>query len=307
MEQHQENEQSRARAAFRAKLPAPMAALMYEDQTSQPSDAIELGGRRVDAGQLLAVLREQVKLQQAGQVQGRAEVARCGFVANAWRQVVYRQVRAVLVLSDAGLITEAQPNARAALEHAAMIQAFAQSQAAGNGMVFLSALDVMHRNRDKKSVERLGKLDAGADSEHADLVKAASQWLDQSAKDAERKHKRGAGPRPNVGTVRALFDGLPGGGHAFYGVYGRLSKGTHAGLTSAMPYLRARELGLEPIPVRWAEPLLVLSWACWAADDAMDEFVVSPGLAVRHEALTQPLGFVPGKGRQGGSASEQAV
>ena len=112
---------------------------------------------------------------------------------------------------------------------------------------------------------------------------------------ASARGSPGAGPRPNVGTVRALFDGLPGGGEGFHHVYGKLSEGTHAGLTSAKPYLSAKELGLKPTPGQWAEVLLTLVWACWAADDAMDEFLVDGQLAARHEPLTAPLGFVPGE------------
>jgi hypothetical protein len=297
------DEQAWPRAESRAELPEPLAALLSEDDAAPPRDVVELGRGHVSQEQLLAVLREQVQLQKAGHMQGPVAVARCGAVANAWRQVVYRQVQAVLVCFDTGLSAEARPNARAALEHAAMLQAFAKAQADGDGMEFLRALDAMHRNWAKESVSRLGKLDAGAGGQHADLVEAASQWLDQTAGQAKRerakRQKNATGPRPNVGKVRALFDGLPGGGHVFYGVYGKLSEGTHAGLTSAMPYLSAKELGLKRIPVPWAEALLTLSWACWAADDAMDEFLISPRLAVRHEVLTDPLGFVPGKSHRG--------
>jgi len=148
------------------------------------------------------------------------------------------------------------------------------------------------------------KLDASTGGQYADLVEAASEWLDRSDEKAKRergkrKRKPGAGPRPNVGTVRALFDGLPGGGEGFHHVYGQLSEGTHAGLKSAMPYLLAKELDLTPTPVEWAEVLLTLVWACWAADDAMDEFLVSGQLAIRHEPITAPLGFVPGESRRG--------
>ena len=34
--------------------------------------------------QLLALLRRQVKLQQAGKMEGPPEAARCGYMANAW-------------------------------------------------------------------------------------------------------------------------------------------------------------------------------------------------------------------------------
>lgn len=297
------DEHERARAAFRAELPELLAALMPEDYTAQLRDVVEVGESEVSREQLLALLREQVGLQRVGSVDGRPEAARCGHMANAWRQVVYRQVRAVLTLFDAGLAVEAQPNARSALEHAVMLQLMADAQAAGKGSEFLRSLDAMRRKKIKTSLDRLGNLDARTGGQHTDLVKEAAQWMAESPERTERKRAKrtgdAAGPKPNLGTVRALFDGLPGGEKDFYEVYGKLSEGAHAGFPSAMPYLVSKELGLRPLPTLWAPALAVLSWACWAADDAMDEFLLSPQLAVRHEAITVPLGFVPGTSRRG--------
>lgn len=102
---------------YLAGLPAALAAL----HASPPDDVLPLAqGRQVHAAELVAVLREQSAppLGPAQTLAIRDDRYGAGVIAAAWRHTVHRQVRAVLVLIDAGLDAEAQANARSALKHA---------------------------------------------------------------------------------------------------------------------------------------------------------------------------------------------
>lgn len=283
------DDRSEAWRQFRAGLPRALADITPEDGPAEDEDVAALDNGPVTPEQLLSVLREQVTLQGlGGPLVLRGAAAQIGYVAYAWREVVYRQVRAVLALFDAGLAVQAQPNARAALEHAVMLQGAAGAEAQGRGLEFLAAVEAERSEHATRAIKRLKRWDADTGGQHTALVAAALQHA-----------KTPTVPVPDLkASTGLLFASLPSAGSAFHALWGDLSEGAHAGIVSAMPYfLPGGPGGVGPKPVRWSEALLALCWACWAADDALDAFTEARGLADRHPPLTLPLGFLPGERR----------
>ena len=105
--------------------------------------------------------------------------------------------------------------------------------------------------------------------------------------------------RPQRREVKAVFEGVPHG-LDLYNMYKRLSESTHAGLGSAVPYLApaqrsGRSLAAEPELDYWAEYSALLTWSCWAAEDAMLRFLEDgKDLAERQVALLAKIGLAPG-------------
>lgn len=257
-----------------------------------PPDELPVAGRSpVSVADLLAVIREQVAPSTGPTLQIREERAGAGMLAGAWRHVVRRQVAAVLALFDAGLASEAPPNARAALEHAVLSQRLALAADAGALEGLMQRIAREHQTRQDKHLRYLQDLDAATGGVHESLLRETQEVL-------ARGHVAPDG-RSRVATpVAEHFAGLPEGVH-FYSVYGRLSEATHAGLPSAAPYLsgpatQGAPLSSEPAPFAWAEALALLCWSCWAADDAMRRFLIDGDtLAARHRPLMARIGLAP--------------
>lgn len=272
---------------FLAALPPELANLHAEP----PVDVLPLpDGRQVTVDELREVLHEQTAGQAASAVRALREERRAaGMLAAAWRHTVQRQAQAVLVLLEAGLAVEAQANARVCLEHAVALQRLAQ--AADQEQLDALLEDVVHhqQRRQHRQLSYLERLDAASGGQHRGLLAAA-----------RRQHEAGLVPadkgRPAAGTVKAHFDDVAAGEH-WHSVYGRLSENTHAGLSSAAPYLlpALQVDGVvhgKPARVAWAETLAVLCWSSWAADDAMRRFLVDgDDLAARHVPLMARVGL----------------
>jgi hypothetical protein len=274
-------------AAFRATLPEALAALLPEDRPAVSADVLDLpSGARVTVPELLAALRDQVALQSlGGPLVLHAEGAQVGYVAYAWREVVYRQTRAVVALFNANLSDQAQPNARVALEHAVILQAAARAHMAGTDLDFLAAVNWGQEEHARRAIKRLVKWDQGMGGQNASLITAA----------AEHQKANAALPKPFTSAQpSALFEQLPAGGGGFHTVWSSLSASLHAGFVSAMPYLPADGPGgLGSVPVRWADALVALVWSCWASDDALDQLTAVAPIAGRHVPAMRSVGLAP--------------
>jgi hypothetical protein len=269
-------------------LPPELAALHRDP----PPDELPVDSRPpVSVAELLAVIREQSAAGNGAGLQLREDPAGAGLLAGAWRHVVRRQARAVLALFDAGLASEAAPNARAALEHAVLSQRLAVAADEGALEELMLRITREHQTRQDKHMRYLQDLDAGTGGVHRTLLEETREEL------ARRRVVPDGQPR-GATPVAEHFAGLPGGVH-FYSVYGRLSEAAHAGLPSAAPYLAGAvlsgaTLSSEPAPAAWAEALALLCWSCWAADDAMRRFLVDgDALAARHGPLMARIGLAP--------------
>lgn len=212
-----------------------------------------------------------------------------GLVAAAWRHTTHRQARAVLALFTAGLAVEAQANARGCLEHAVLLQRLALAVDAGELEPLLLQLTLEQQRRAGQHLNYLDGLDGRSGQQHSDLLQTARAWHVLGRVPADKS-------RPDVRTAKAHFEGVPHG-LDLHSVYGSLSENTHAGLTSAAPYLLPALQHDQPVlarpgPVRWTEALGLLCWSCWAADDAMLRFLVDgQDLARRHVALLARVGL----------------
>ncbi len=240
--------------------------------------------------ELLAALLEQTNEPSgAGARALRADRHRAGRLAAAWRHITHRQARAVLVLLDARLAVEAQINARACLEHAVLLQRLALAADDDQLEPLLHELRRDRQLRERQQLTYLDDVDARGGGFHSSLLAAA-----RADHDA-RRHPED--PDPHRATpVRAHFDAVPDGVD-LHSVYAALSENSHAGLASATPYLLRSQQADQPVParpdpVRWAETLAVLCWACWAADDAMRRFLVDGyDLAARHLPVLGKVGL----------------
>ena len=285
--------QTGAWARFLGTLPPDLAAL----HADPPPDAVPVGGGRLlDADELLGLLRTQVAT--GGGPSGATAVARVlrperagsGMVAAAWRHSTYRQARAVLTLIDAGLGVEAQANARACLEFAVVLRRLALAADDDADGPLLEQMAFEQQRRQAGQLDHLDGLDAGG--EHASLLAGARGQHDAARVPADKG-------RPGARTVLSHFLAVPDGVH-LHSVYGRLCEASHAGLTSAVPFLLPAlrddtPVPAEPEPAPWAETALLLAWACWAADDAMLRFLDDGlDLAARHLPLFAALGLAPG-------------
>lgn len=280
-------QQSEQWQRYLASLPPELAALHRE---ALPDVLSTAEGRVVTVEELLGVLREQTTEQGGvGHRAVRQDRLGPGLVAAAWRHTTFRQARAVLALFAAGLAVEAQANARVCLEHAVVLQRFALAADNNELERLLLQLTSDQQRRAGQQFDYLDELDGRTGEQHADLLQAARAW-----------HVLGRVPTdkngPSVRTAKAHFEGVPYG-LDLHGVYGTLSEQTHAGLSSAAPYLlpalqNDQPVAARPEPVRWAEALGLLCWSCWAADDAMLRFLIDgQDLAGRHVALLAKVGL----------------
>lgn len=275
---------------FLTSLPPELLAL-HENPSE---DVFEPGdGRRVSVAELFAVLAEQVATTPGGgQRAVREDRGGAALLAGALRHAAFRQARAVLALRQFGLLTEAQPNARACLEQALTVRRLALAADEGQLEPLLEEIAYQAQRRQLQHLEYLEKLDEEAGGAHRALLLAARQYLE--ANQAPRDNSR-----PRIQTAKQLFDGVPYGEH-LYSVYSRLSEHTHAGLGSAAAYLypalrTGRTVPAEPSPLPWAETAALLCWSCWAAEDAMLRFLQDSGdLPARHAALLARIGLAPG-------------
>lgn len=148
------------------------------------------------------------------------------------------------------------------------------------------------QQRQLDELKYLDELDQAAGGEHRNLVAAARSQ--QMANPVPRDTSR-----PQTREVKAVFEAVPNGLN-FYNVYRRLSDSTHAGLGSAIPFLAPAQrsggpLTAEPELDYWAEYAALLSWSCWAADDAMLRFLEDGAdLADRQVELLARIGIAPG-------------
>lgn len=283
-------------------LPAPLRAVMsagFADADSQAdSVATSDGTTEVHAAQVLAAVRTQARLVAvpAG-TSMRPDVGPAGQPVAAWRAVAFRQARAFLLLWDAGLPHEAQPNARSVIEHAALLQAVGRSADAGTDEDLLAAVLGASDKRTGQHLATLLVMNDRAGGPHAVLLDLARSHF-QGLPPARRPDQAGqADGLPDPGRITALLRADPDG-PMLESIWKQLSEGSHAGMGSIWPYLR-RALrpgaqGIGPEPLRWAETLVALSWSLWAADDALDRYVVAGDLAGRHVPPMAAAGLVPG-------------
>ncbi len=266
---------------------SPELAVLHENPLE---DVLELGdGRSVTVAEVFSVLSEQV----AGPVAKRSlreDRGGAGMLAGAWRNATLGQARAVLALRQAGLLVEAQANARGCIEHAVMLRRLALAADDGQLEPLMEDVAYQAQQRGVKQLDYLEELDAANSGTHRALLQAARAHLETGQVPPDKN-------RPRTRTVREVFDGVPHGRH-LYDVYGRLSEHTHAGLASAIPYLdlhtASAVLG-EPQSVAWAETAALLCWSCWAAEDAMLRFLDDGiDLSTRQAALLARIGLAPG-------------
>jgi hypothetical protein len=273
------------------RLPPALASL----HAQRPADVLSLPeGGAVTLEQIGQVLRAQAADQPSAGLPRplRDDRAAAGMMAAAWRHITFRQARAVLALFDVGLQPETQANARVCLEHAVLLQRLALAADADATGPLLEELAANQHRRQQQRLDYLDELDAAAGGKNRTLIAEARQLRGAGAPARNRT-------RPQAGTVASHFHGIPNGPH-FHSIYGQLSENTHAGFSSAAPFLyRSLKTGEpvspEPDCVPWAETLMLVSWSCWAADDAMRRFLSDDhDPAARHVALLASLGLVAG-------------
>lgn len=213
-------------------------------------------------------------------------------LAAAWRHITFRQARAVLALFDVGLLPEAQANARACLEHAVLLRRLALAADDGTTESLLEQLAADQQKRQLQHLKYLDALDAAGGGQHRTL-------LEEARRQHEANPVASDAPRRSGGTVAGHFRAIPDGEH-FHSVYGRLSENTHAGLSSAVPFLfrpltTGEPVSAHPESVPWAEALALVCWGCWAADDAMRRFLPDgDDRARRHVHILASVGIVEG-------------
>lgn len=81
---------------------------------------------------------------------------------------------------------QAQPNARAALEHAVLLQVFSAAHASGDGDAFLHSVEGAHGTNAKRATDRLKRQDQRTGSTYEPEVDAALQWLSQLAEQRKQ-------------------------------------------------------------------------------------------------------------------------
>lgn len=273
---------------YLASLSPGLAAL----HQNPPEDVFDLGdGRSVTVDELFTVLAEQVAAVPAGTGRRSTREDRGGAaqLAGAWRHATFGQARAVLALRAAGLLVEAQANARACFEHAVMLRRLALAADDGQLESLMEEIAYQAQQRGVKQLEYLVELDEANGGTHRALLQAARAQLEANNVPPDKS-------RPQTRTVKAVFDGVPHGRH-LYDVHSRLSEHTHANLASATPYLDLRTPSVvlaEPQPVAWAETAALLCWSCWAAEDGMVRFLNDGAdLAARQAALLARIGLAP--------------
>lgn len=275
---------------FLASLPPELAAL----HESPPDDVLQLAdGRTIGVAEIFAVLVEQLTTQvRVGPRPVRSDRGNAALLAASWRHNVFRQVRAVVVLRNAGLLVEARPNARTCLEHAIFLRRLALAADDDQLGPLMEEMAYQAQKHQLDELRYLDELDQAGGGGNRDLVAAArnQQMVNPVPRDTSR---------PQTREVKAMFQGVPNGLH-LYNAYKRLSDSTHAGLGSAIPYLAPAQrsgglLAAEPELDYWAEYAALLSWSCWAAEDAMLRFLEDGrDLVERQVALLARIGIAPG-------------
>jgi hypothetical protein len=243
---------------------------------SDSPDVWSAGDKTMSVSELAEMLEAQIATASGPAEWGfRPEGLRWNLFAAAWRTTIRRQIRAVLELLRVGLLVELLPNARAAIEHAALLRALGDA-------VEASAQDSV-----RGMLSALERLDDVSGRSFAELLSAA-QGSPVGEPSISRKQRAWSG------DVKALFERVENGAH-LYVLYRWLSASTHAGSGSAMPYLqRVMIEGVvtkEPVNPPLAEVLAALSWSCWTADEVIDQLLQEPALVAEQREAMARYGF----------------
>lgn len=241
-----------------------------------PDEVVLSEGLVLTKDQLLEALRAQAAPPGRVAASVRADAGLAGVFAVAWRCVVYQQVRALLVLTDAGMLDAGLLNARVVLEHAAYLACLRAAAVEGTDAVFLQRLEAGAGEEQRRTIKALLEVAQSAGDPSVAAVREAERFLAQ--------HRSGGGGEPPMAGYSVMRV-----------VYRQLSDTAHAGIGSADPYLReflrTGSLGRSPTPVRWAEALAHLVWSCWCADQTVDYFLVDGATADRHQPVLDRLGL----------------
>lgn len=246
------------------------------DQTAQ------VAGKTLTISELLDLLAQQTALfDTAGPLALAGGRTPAGLLVSAWRAVVFRQTRAATALVTQGLAQEALANARAALEHGALLAAADRARCAGQLEAFVAAVN----DAGADQAERHLKILYGLNDQEGGKYRAALKELASIVTEVERP---AAKKRWWDGEPGTLFKILPDG-YTVYSLYKVCSEATHAAVGSAMAYLGPAATGgpilSSPIPLHTAEMLSMLTWCLAQADVTMDGFIEQPRLHLRHVEL----------------------
>jgi hypothetical protein len=255
---------------------------------SDTPDVWSAGEKTMSVSELAEMLEAQIATASGPSEWGfRPEGLRWNLFAAAWRTTIRRQIRAVLELLRVGLLVELLPNARAAIEHAALLRALGDAVADGEGDAFINAVEASAQDSGRGLLSALERLDAVSGRTFAELLGAARS-SPVGGPSISRKQRAWSG------DAKALFERVENGEH-LYVLYRWLSASTHAGLGSAMPYLqRVMIEGFvtkEPVNPPLAEVLAALSWSCWTADEVIDRLLQEPALVAEQQEEMARFGF----------------
>jgi hypothetical protein len=257
--------------------------------TGAQADTYPLGERDVGVDELVEVLQAQIEVFES---HSRLAVAEGGApaaqLAAAWRAVVYRQVRCVLVLMEAGLGNEALANARTALEHAVLLTVVDEARGAGTLERLLTDVRAAGEDQADSHLHLLDKINTTNGTAYGEVLASTRRLV----VDPARPHRRR--DRDWDGSPSALFGRLTGV-EAAYSLYRQWSNTTHAGAGSAMPYLvhlaTRGSISRVPQPLPLAELLATLVWCCSKADSALDGFLVIPSLGAAQAEVLRRIGI----------------
>jgi len=262
-----------------AEMPPAVAAILPPTLGAPSPDEVTLSdGRVLTAADLFDALREMVSgSSDRVDVAVRPGVGLTVVFAIAWRCVLYQQVRALLVLTDAGLQDAGLLNARVALEHGALLARLRAAAVDGTDREFLERQRATANQEEQRTLNILSKIAHTAGEPSAALVDEAAGVL--------------AGNRSTAARADSPLAAFP----ALKVVYRQLSDVAHAGLGSAgrylLDYVRSGRLGGQPAAGRWAEAFAYLVWAIWCADATVDFFLIDGATAGCHQPVLDRLGL----------------
>lgn len=266
----------------------PGAGDQLSDSFTAAPDVLPMGDKQWGVGDLRQLLSAQLGAPQASaSLPLRPASAAHGLLAAAWRMTVRRQVKAVLALLDADLTVELLANARIALEHAALLRALGDAEHEGQTAAFVAAVEASAQGHARGLLTSLEDLDQVSGGSAQELLQAVrvSPLNEPPPRRPDREWN---------GEVAALFARIDSGEY-LYALYKWQSQVTHAGITSAMPYLRPLftdgRLSGQLVPWPLADTLGALSWACWTADTVLDQFLATSSLADQHRQVFKRFGI----------------
>lgn len=259
-----------------------LKALVDQGMGMAGGQTAEVAGKTLTIPELLDLLTQQTALfDTAGPLRLAGGRTPAGLLVNAWRAVVFRQTRAATALVTQDLAQEALANARAALEHGALLAAADRARCAGQLEAFVAAVNDAGVDQAERHLTILNGLNDQEGGEHRAALKELASVVTEVKRPAAKK-------RWWDGEPGTLFKTLPDG-YTAYSFYKVCSEATHAAAGSAMAYLGPAAIGgpiiSTPIALHTAEMLAMLTWCLAQADVTMDGFIEQPRLQRHHLAL----------------------